>query len=119
MSWWFALAVFLYFISAGLIFAEKFVQSGGLISVCALGCLIGGIAIFFNQSVGMGWIGVGVAFIEMAVVIIIACLQFPTFTCNSKCLFEWPVRLACKIFPKKRFGKNATSPSLEHKAGKD
>jgi membrane-bound ClpP family serine protease len=97
MGWWFVLAVFLYFVSAGLIFAEVLVRSGGLMGMCALGCLIGGIAIFFNQSIGIGWIGVCVALVEMAVVILIA----------------------YKIFPKTKFGKNVTSSSLEHKADKD
>ena len=46
IDWWFVFAVFLYLACAGLIIAEVFVPSGGLISVCALACLIGGGAIF-------------------------------------------------------------------------
>jgi len=61
MDWWLIFAVFLYFACAILIVAEIFVPSGGLISICALACLVGGIVIFFQYSVTAGWIGIGVA----------------------------------------------------------
>jgi membrane-bound ClpP family serine protease len=69
-----------------LIIAEVFVPSGGLISIVALACLAGGIILFFNHSTTAGWIGVIIAIIMIPSVLIIS----------------------YKIFPKTRFGKNAT-----------
>jgi membrane-bound ClpP family serine protease len=86
MGWWLIFAVFLYFVCAVLIVAEVFVPSGGLISILALGCLVGGIAIFFQYSVVAGWIGVGIAVVMIPVVLVIA----------------------YKMFPKTRFGKSVT-----------
>ena len=86
MDWWLVFAVLLYFASAALIIAEVFVPSGGLISICALGCLIGGVAIFFNHSTTAGWIGIITAIIMIPSVLVIA----------------------YKIFPKTKFGKSVT-----------
>jgi len=86
MIWWLIFAVFLYFICAVLIVAEIFVPSGGLISILAIACLAGGIAVFFHYSVIAGWIGVGVAPGMIAVVLVIA----------------------YKMFPKTKFGKSVT-----------
>jgi len=83
MGWWLVFAIFLYFACAALIIAEVFVPSGGLISICALACLIGGVAIFFHHSATAGWVGIGVAVVMIPVVLIIA----------------------YKIFPKTRFGR--------------
>ncbi len=86
MDWWLVFAVFLYFACAALIIAEVFVPSGGLISVCALACVIGGVAIFFQYSTRVGLAGV-----------IIAIIMIPTV-----------VIIAYKMFPKTRFGKSIT-----------
>ena len=86
MGWWLIFAVFLYFACAVLIVAEVFVPSGGLISICALACLVGGIVIFFQYSVIVGWIGIGIAAIMIPSVLVVA----------------------YKIFPKTRFGKSVT-----------
>jgi len=86
MGWWLVFAIFLYFACAVLIIAEVFVPSGGLISICALACLISGAAIFFHHSTAAGWIGVGIAAVMIPAVLIIA----------------------YKIFPKTRFGKSVT-----------
>ncbi len=93
--WWLFLAVFLYFACAALIIAEVFVPSGGIISVCALACLIAGIAIFFQHSVTAGWIGVGIALVMIPAVLIIV----------------------YKIFPKTRFGKSVTLTPPEREQG--
>ncbi len=77
MGWWLIFAIFLYFACAALIVAEVFVPSGGLISVFAIACLVGGIAIFFNYSVVAGWIGVGIAIVMIPVVLVIAYRMFP------------------------------------------
>ena len=86
MSWWLVFAIFLYFACAVLIIAEVFVPSGGLISLCALACLIGGAVIFFHHSTTVGWIGIGIAAVMIPAVLI----------------------FAYKIFPKTRFGKSVT-----------
>jgi len=86
MGWWLAFAVFLYLACAALIIAEVFVPSGGLISICALACLIGGIVIFFHHGATTGWAGVIVAVIMIPFVLVIA----------------------YKLFPQTRFGKSVT-----------
>ncbi len=93
--WWLVFAIFLYFACAVLIIAEVFVPSGGLISLCALACLIGGAVIFFQHSATAGWIGVGIAFVMIPGVLI--------FT--------------YKIFPKSRFGKSVTLTPPERQQG--
>ena len=93
--WWLLLAVFLYFACAALIIAEVFVPSGGIISVFALVCLIGGVAIFFQHSGTAGWIGVGIALVMIPAVLIIA----------------------YRIFPKTRFGKSVTLTPPEREQG--
>jgi len=93
--WWLFFAVFLYFACAALIIAEVFIPSGGIISVCALACLIGGVAIFFQHSTTAGWIGVGIAVVMIPAVLIIA----------------------YRIFPKTRFGKSVTLTPSEREQG--
>ena len=63
MGWWLLFAVFLYVACAALIVAEVFIPSGGVLSLCALGCLAGGVAIFFRHSATAGWVGVIVGII--------------------------------------------------------
>ena len=79
-------AVFLYFVCAVLLITEVFVPSGGLISILALACLIGGLTIFFNRSTMAGWIGIVVALVMIPIVLI----------------------GAYRLFPKTRFGKSVT-----------
>jgi membrane-bound ClpP family serine protease len=95
MVWWMIFAVFLYFACAVLIVAEVFVPSGGLISICALACLAGGIAIFFHHSLIAGWIGIGIAAIMIPAVLI----------------------FAYRIFPKTRFGKSVTLTPPKRRQG--
>ena len=95
MGWWLVFAIFLYFACAALIVAEVFVPSGGLISVCALACLIGGIVIFFRHSTTAGWTGVAIAAIMIPSVLVIA----------------------YKIFPSTRFGKSVTLTPPERQQG--
>jgi len=95
MDWWLAFAVFLYFACAALVMAEVFVPSGGLISICSLACLIGGIVIFFRHSSTAGWAGV-----------IIAIVMIPS-----------TLVVAYKIFPKTGFGKSVTLTPPERQRG--
>ncbi len=95
MGWWLVFAIFLYFACAVLIIAEVFVPSGGLISIFALACLIGGAVIFFHHSATAGWIGVGIAAVMIPGVLI----------------------FAYRIFPKTRFGKSVTLTPPERQQG--
>jgi len=95
MSWWLVLAVFLYFLCAALMVVEVFVPSGGLIALCSLACLAGGLAIFFRFSRTAGWIGVVVAVVMIPSLLVVA----------------------YRMFPKTRFGKSATLTPPVRKAG--
>ena len=95
MIWWLVFAVFLYFACAALIVAEIFVPSGGLISLCALACLIGGAVIFFHYSTIAGWIGIGIAAVMIPTVLV----------------------FAYRIFPKTRFGKSVTLTPPQRQQG--
>jgi len=95
MGWWLLFAVFLYFACAALIIAEVFVPSGGVISICALACVIGGAAIFFQHSTRAGIFGIITALVMIPAVVIIA----------------------YRIFPKTRFGKSVTLSPPERKIG--
>ncbi len=95
MVWWLVFAVFLYFACAALIIAEIFVPSGGLISLCALACLIGGAVIFFHYSTIAGWIGIGIATVMIPTVLV----------------------FAYRIFPKTRFGKSVTLTPPQRQQG--
>jgi membrane-bound serine protease (ClpP class) len=77
MEWWLVFAVFLYLACAALIVAEVFVPSGGIISIFALACLIGGLAIFFQHSRTAGWIGAVVAIVMIPSILVIAYRIFP------------------------------------------
>ena len=46
MVWWLAFAVFLYLACAILLMAEVFIPSGGLLTICAIGCVVGGAYLF-------------------------------------------------------------------------
>ena len=86
MFWWLALAVCLYILFVLLMIAEVFVPSGGLLTVCALVCLIGGTYIFFRQSTVAGIAG-----------IIFGIIMIPSL-----------LRYAYKVFPKTKFGQSVT-----------
>ncbi len=77
MDWWLLLAVFLYFACAVLLIVEVFRPSGGLIGVCAMVCLIGGLMIFFRSSAVAGWVGIVAALIMIPSVLITAFKVFP------------------------------------------
>lgn len=95
MDWWLVFAVFLYVASALLIIAEVFVPSGGLLTICAVACLAGGVVIFFQHSPTAGWAGV-----------VIAVVLIPT-----------TLVVAYRIFPKTKFGQMVMLRPRESKAG--
>ncbi len=77
MDWMLVFAVFLFLACAALIVAEVFVPSGGLISACAVLCLVGGLIIFFQHSAAAGCIGIGVAVIMIPTVLIFSYRLLP------------------------------------------
>jgi membrane-bound ClpP family serine protease len=94
MGWWLALAVVLYLLFVVLIIAEVFIPSGGLITVCAVACLIGGTYIFFKQSTTAGVAGV-----------IFGAIAIPTI-----------LRIVYRELPNTRFGKRVTlAPPVRQK----
>jgi len=92
MSWWLVFAIFLYLIAAVLLIAEIFVPSGGVITICALAALAGGIAIFFKTSTAAGWIGVVIAVIMVPSVLIFAYRLFPKTSFGKSVVLAPPVR---------------------------
>jgi membrane-bound ClpP family serine protease len=90
------LAVFLYIVSAALIVAEVFLPSAGIITICSILCLAGGISIFFAQGgPAMGIFG-----------IVIGIVMFPVVFIASY-----------RILPKTRFGKSVTLAPPERQQG--
>ncbi len=83
MDWWLLFAIFLFVVCAGLIVAEVFIPSAGLLTVCSLACLVGGILLFFRHSATAGWVG-----------IIVAIVMVPSL-----------LAMAYRILPRTRFGK--------------
>lgn len=84
--WLLILAIVLYLLCAALLVVEVFVPSFGLITICAMAAMAGGLAIFFNHSLMAGWGGVIVAVVMIPTVLI----------------------MAYKLFPKTRFGRNVS-----------
>ncbi len=95
MMSWILLAIFLIFLCAILLVAEVFVPSGGMISLAALGCLIGGIGLGFKCSAAMGGMLIGAALVLIPLTLI----------------------LAYRILPKTRFGKAVTLEPPERELG--
>lgn len=89
---WLLFAVLLYIACAALIVAEVFVPSGGLLSICALACLVGGVAIFFRISPTAGWLGVLVAIIMVPLLLIGAYKLLPRTRFGRNVLLAGPVR---------------------------
>ena len=71
-------AIFLFVACAALLVAEVFVPSGGLLTVAAIACVVWGIALFFQRSIQMGWIGVIAALVLIPMALIIAYKVFPS-----------------------------------------
>ena len=91
----FLIACILFLACAILIIAEVFIPSGGLISVTAFACVVGGIIVCFNISAFWGWVGIIAAIIMIPSVLI----------------------LAYKLLPKTRFGQNVTLAPPERQQG--
>ena len=70
-------AIFLFILCAMLLVLEIFIPSLGLLTVLALVCLAGGLALFFQVSAAVGWIGVWTAAILIPVVWVVVYKFFP------------------------------------------
>ncbi len=89
---WLLFAVLLYVACAALIVAEVFIPSGGLLSICALACIVGGVAIFFRLSTLAGWLGVAVAIIMIPLLLIGAYRLLPKTRFGRHVILTGPVR---------------------------
>jgi membrane-bound serine protease (ClpP class) len=92
MFWWIVLAIFLFLLCAVLLVAEVFVPSFGLITLCSLAALTGGIAIFFKLSPTAGWIGVIVAVVMIPAVLVFAYKVLPKTSFGKTVLLDMPKR---------------------------
>ena len=92
VGWWLLLAVFLYLVCAALIVAEVFIPSGGLLSICAIFSLAGGVAIFFRHSDVAGWIGVLVAIVMVPFLLVTAYKILPRTRFGRQVILAPPVR---------------------------
>ena len=70
-------AIFLFILCAMLLVLEIFIPSLGLLTVLAIVCLAGGLALFFQVSAMVGWVGVWIAVVLIPVVWIIVYKLFP------------------------------------------
>jgi membrane-bound ClpP family serine protease len=92
MVWWLLFAIFLYAVCAALVVAEVFIPSGGLLGVCALACLVGGVATFFRYSPAAGWIGVVVAIVMVPSLLVGAYKVLPKTRFGRRVILAPPLR---------------------------
>lgn len=92
MDWWLAFAIFLYVACAALLVAEVFIPSFGILSLCSLACLVGGVMIFFRHSPAAGWIGVVVAVIMVPSLLVMAYRVLPRTRFGKRVILSPPVR---------------------------
>jgi membrane-bound ClpP family serine protease len=92
MGGWLLFAVFLYVACAALIVAEVFLPSGGLLSICALACVVGGVAIFFRISSTAGWLGIVVAVVMIPLLLVGAYRLLPKTRFGRNVILSGPVR---------------------------
>ena len=92
MGGWLLFAVFLYVACAALIVAEVFIPSGGLLSICALACVVGGVAIFFRISSTAGWLGIVVAIVMIPLLLAGAYRLLPKTRFGRNVILSGPVR---------------------------
>lgn len=89
---WFILGLCLIILAAVLLVVEIFVPSFGLLSICAIASLAGGIWLFFKESTAAGWIGVGIAVVVVPIVWIITYRLFPKTSFGRSVTLEGPER---------------------------
>ncbi len=78
MGWWLAFAVILYLLFiVPFNYAEVFIPSGGLLTVCAIVCVIAGTYIFFKHSSFAGISAIVLAIILIPMFLRFAYREFP------------------------------------------
>jgi membrane-bound ClpP family serine protease len=92
MGWWLLLAIFLYLACAVLIVAEVFLPSGGILSICALACVVGGVTICFRFSTMAGWLGILVAVVMVPSLLAGAYRLLPKTRFGRQVILARPVR---------------------------
>ncbi len=92
MTWWLLFAVFLFVACAALIVAEVFLPSGGILSVCALACLIGGVVVCFNFGAVAGWISIFAALVMVPSLLALAYRVLPKTRFGRQVILSRPVR---------------------------
>jgi membrane-bound serine protease (ClpP class) len=89
---WFLLGFLLIILAAVLLVVEIFVPSFGLLALCAITSLVGGIWLFFKESPAVGWVGVGIAAVVVPIVWIITYRLFPKTSFGKSVTLEGPER---------------------------
>jgi len=89
---WFLLGLLLIILAAVLLVVEIFVPSFGLLAICAITSLVGGIWLFFKESPAVGWVGVGIAAVVVPIVWIITYRLFPNTSFGKSVTLEGPER---------------------------
>ncbi|MCX5633064.1 MAG: hypothetical protein NTW93_05270 [Phycisphaerae bacterium] len=122
MFWWIILAIFLFLLCAVLLVAEVFVPSFGLITLCSLAALAGGIAIFFKFSPTAGWIGVIAAVVMIPAALVFAFKIFPKTSFGKTVLLDMPQRQKGEGVPDsrelaKRLGQKAVTITVLRPVG--
>jgi len=92
-------AVFLFVACSVLLVAEVFLPSGGLLTLGALACVAGGIAIFFQQSAALGWMGVAIAAVLIPSVLVVAYRMLPRTRFGQSVTLTPPQRSAGDAVP--------------------
>jgi membrane-bound serine protease (ClpP class) len=92
VGWWLVFAVFLYVACAVLIVAEVFLPSGGVLSICAVASVVGGVVIFFRHSPTAGFIGVIVAVVMVPLQLVVAYKLLPRTRFGRHVILSPPTR---------------------------
>ena len=92
MTWWLLLVMFLFFTCAVLVVAEVFLPSGGILSICALACVVGGVVICFRYSTAAGWLGIVVAVVMIPSLLVGAYRVLPKTRFGRRVILSRPVR---------------------------
>jgi membrane-bound serine protease (ClpP class) len=95
MTWWLLLVIFLFAACAALVVAEVLLPSGGILSVCALACVVAGVVMCFRHSTTAGWLG-----------IVVAAVMIPALLVG-----------AYKVLPKTRFGRQVILARPQRRRG--
>lgn len=76
MDWLLLFAILLYILCSVLMVIELLIRSRGIVTIFAMSCLIGGVAIFFRNSIVTGWIGIFIAIMIIPFLVIFSYKYF-------------------------------------------